>query len=235
MLVAACSSDVASGMDETQTQEALAALSRAGVAATREADPGEAKTPHFRILVPAADVGRAAEVLRAEGLPRPPVRGFAATYAQPGMIPSATEEHARWLEALSGEIAAQLERFEAVVHASVIVTAPVADPLAPPDAAKGKPSAAVLLKLRAGAAPPPEADVKRLVAASVEGLAPEGVAVVSEALPRPPGPTAAFTTLAGIHVAPGSKTALVGLLAAALAIVLAMATWMLVGSRRRTA
>jgi type III secretion protein J len=236
MLVAACASDVASGLDEGQAQEALAALSRAGVAATREADAAAGqKTPRFKIVVPTADVGRAAEVLRAEGLPRPPARGFAETYASPGMIPSATEEHARYLRALAGEIAAQLERFESVVDASVIVTVPVADPLAPPDLVPGKPSASVLLKLRAGTSPPAEADVKRLVAAAVEGLQPDGVAIVTEALPKPPEATTSFTTLAGIHVAQGSKAALVGLLAGALALLLAMGTWMLFGSRRRTA
>jgi type III secretion protein J len=236
MLLGACSSDVASGLSEDQAQEALAALSRAGVAATREAEAGEGqKAPHFKLVVPTADVGRAAEVLRSEGLPRPPARGFAETYASPGMIPSPTEEHARYLKALSGEIAAQLERFESVIHASVIVTMPVPDPLAPPDVARGKPSASVLLKLRAGSSPPAEADVKRLVAAAVEGLAPDGVAIVTEAMPKPPEATTSFTTLAGIHVAQGSKTALVGLLAGALALLLAMGTWMLVGSRRRTA
>jgi type III secretion protein J len=233
-LAAGCSSDVAAGLDEAQSQEALAALSRAGVAATRESE-GEGKARRFKIVVPSSDVGHAAEVLRAEGLPRPPERGFAETYASPGMIPSATEEHARYLKALAGEIAAQLERFDAVVDASVIVTAPVPDPLAPPDAAKGKPSAAVLLKVRAGASPPAADDVKRLVAGAVEGLAPDGVAIVTEAMPSAPEATPAFTTLAGIHVARASKGALVGLLAGALALILAMGLWMLFGARRRTA
>ncbi len=237
LLLAGCASDVASGLDEAQTQEALAVLSRAGVAATREPDGAAEgqKGAHFKIVVPAADVGRAAGVLRAEGLPRPPARGFAETYASPGMIPSATEEHARYLKALAGEIAAQLERFDAVVHASVIVTMPVPDPLAPPDVARGKPSASVLLKLRAGATPPGEDEVKRLVAGAVEGLVPDGVAIVSEAMRKPPEATPAFTTLAGIHVARGSRAALVGLLAGALALILAMGTWMLLGTRRRTA
>jgi type III secretion protein J len=233
---AGCSSDVASGLDEAQAQEALALLSRAGVAATRESEAGDGqKSPHFKIVVPAADVGRAAEVLHAEGLPRPPTQGFAETYASPGMIPSATEEHARYLKALAGEIAAQLERFDAVVDASVIVTMPVPDPLAPPDLAKGKPSAAVLLRLRAGATPPGEDSIRRLVAGAVEGLAADGVAIVSEAMPRPPEATPAFTTLAGIHVARASRPALVGLLAGALALILAMGGWMLLGARRRPA
>jgi type III secretion protein J len=234
-LLAACSSDVVSGLDEAQTQEALAALSRAGIAATREGETGEQKSPHFKIVVPTSEVGRAAEVLRAEGLPHPPMRGFAETYATPGMIPSATEEHARYLKALAGEIAAQLERFEAVVHASVIVSVPVPDPLAPAEARAGKPSASVLLQVRAGASAPAPEDVKRLVAAAVQGLAPDDVAIVSEAMPKPPEAAPAFTTLAGIHVARGSKAALVGLLAGALLVVLAMGTWMLFGARRRPA
>ncbi len=234
-----CKGDVASGLDESQSREALAALSRAGVAATREDEGdeggGQGKGRRYKILVPSTEVGRAAEVLHAEGLPRPAPRGFAETYAASSMIPSATEEHARFLKALAGEITAQLERFDGVAAASVIVTAPVQDPLAPAEAPRGKPSASVLLKIRAGVAPPPEEDVKRLVAASVEGLAPEGVAVVTEAMRAPPESRAAFTTLAGIYVARGSKSALIGLLAGALALILAMGVWMLLGARRRMA
>jgi type III secretion protein J len=232
--LAACTSDVASGLDEAQAQEAMATLSQRGVASTRKAE-GEGKARRYTIVVPSSDAGRAAEVLRAEGLPRAPQKGFAELYGASSMIPSPTEERARFVKALSGEIAAQLERLEGVAAASVIVSAPEADPLAPPDAPRAKPSASVLLKVRAGASAPAADDVKRLVAASVEGLALADVAVVVQTMPPAPEAKEAWTSLFGIHVARGSKGALVGVLGVALALVAALGVWVLVGARRRVA
>jgi type III secretion protein J len=233
-LLAACTAEVASGLDEAQAQEALAALSERGVAATRKAE-GEGKSRRYTIQVPSSDAGRAAEVLRARGLPRPVEKGFADLYGAASMIPSTTEERARFLKALSGEIASQLERFDGVADASVIVNAPQPDPLAPVDAARPRPSASVLLKVRAGAAAPAADDVKRLVAAAVEGLDPAAVAVVTETMPAPPQAREAYTSLFGIHVARGSKGALVAVLASALALVALMGVWVLFGARRRMA
>jgi type III secretion protein J len=232
LLLAACSSDVADGLDERQSQQALAALNAAGVAATRVGS-GEGKDRRYRIEVGDKDAGKAASVLRSQGLPRAPEKGFAEMYGSSSMIPSPTEEKARFLKALSGEIAQHLERFESVVDASVIVTAPTDDPLAPPDAPKGKPTASVLLKLRAGSTPPTDDAVKKLVAGAVENLVPADVAVVTEEVPAVSGDGQAYEELGPIRVARSSKAALVGVLAGACLIVIAMGAWILLGSRKK--
>ena len=154
-LVCACSSEVVADLDERQAQEALATLEGAGIPAERHAT-GEGRERRYRIDVPAKDAGRAAGVLRAQGLPRAPRRGFGELYGSASMIPTATEEKARYLEALGGEIAGHLEGLEGVLVASVIVTAPEDDPLAPPDAPRAHPTASVLVRLRPGAAAPAE-------------------------------------------------------------------------------
>lgn len=230
-VLGACTANVAAGLDESQAQEALATLSARGVGATRKAE-GEGKSRRYAIEVAASDSGRAAEILRAQGLPRAPERGFAELYGAPSMIPSTTEDRARFVKALAGEIAAQLEGFSSVADASVIVNAPQPDPLAPPDAARAKPSAAVLLKVRTGAPAPNLDDVKRLVAGAVENLAVADVAVVVEAMPAPPEAGEAYTSLFGIHVARGSKSALVGVLLGALGLVAAMGVWVVTTGRR---
>ncbi len=233
-LLAACSSDVADGLDERQSQQALAALNGAGIAATR-AGSGDGKDRRYKIEVADKDAGKAAAVLQSQGLPRAPTKGFAEMYGSSSMIPSPTEEKARFLKALSGEIAQHLERFESVVDASVIVTAPTDDPLAAPDAPRGKPTASVLLKIRPGVAPPTDDAVKKLVAGAVEGLAVADVAVVTEEVPAIASTGAAYESIGPIRVARSSKAALVGILAGACLIVIAMGAWVLFGSRRKAA
>jgi type III secretion protein J len=232
ILLAACSSGVADGLDERQSQEALAALSEAGIAAERVGS-GEGKGRRYRIEVGSSDSGRAAAVLRSLGLPRAQERGFAETYGSASMIPSPTEERARFLKALSGEIANHLEQLEGVVDASVIVTAPVADPLAPIDAPRGKPTASVLLKVRGGAAGPAPDDVRKLVAGAVEGLATADVAVVREELQPVALGADTFWRLGPIRVARSSRGALIGILGGALALVIAMGAWVVISSARR--
>src|SRR5262249_60954158 len=97
-----------------------------GAAATRAPDGDSA----FRIEVAGGDQTRAAQVLRAWGLPRPPKSGFRALYGSAGLVPTAAEEHARRLDALGGEIAAHLGGLDGVADASAIVAEPVVDPIA---------------------------------------------------------------------------------------------------------
>src|SRR5262249_60602483 len=106
----------AEGLSERQAQEARAALGQAGVAATRAPDGDRA----FRIEVAGGDQTRAAQVLRAWGLPRPPKSGFRALYGSAGLVPTAAEEHARRLDALGGEIAAHLRRPHRVTYAGAL-------------------------------------------------------------------------------------------------------------------
>lgn len=236
-VAAGCKGEVVGGLDERQAQEALAALSRGGVAALREPMEGTGKEPRYAIVAPASEVGRAAELLRAEGLPRQPDRGFGELYGTPSMIPSPTEERARYVEALSGEIATQLEHLSAVVDASVLVNVPAQDPLAPLDAPRPRATASVLLTVRAGETPPAPDDVRRLVAGAAGDLAAADVAVVVQSAPPPPAQAgAAYESVGGILVARGSKGALVGVLAAGLAALLALGGWVAMsGARRRRA
>lgn len=226
-LAAGCSAEVAAGLDETQSQEALAALAAAGIAAEREPS-GEGEERTYRLVASADDSGRAAAVLRSQGLPRTPDRGFAELYGSASMIPTATEEKARFLHALSGQIAGHLERLPGVVDASVIVTAPEADPLAPPEVKPPRPTASVLLRLRHGAEAPADEDVRRLVAGAVENMTAADVAVVVTAAAAPPADQPLFASIGPIRVARSSKGPLIGILGGACAIIMAMGVWIVI-------
>ena len=122
--------------------------------------------------------GKALDLLRSLGLPRDRRHGFAEVYGQPSLIPTPSEERARYLEALGGEIERTLETADGVVSARVHLVLEETDPLAVDAKPRTAARAAVLLKVRGGRAPLPDGDVQKLVAGSVPGLDPAAVAVV---------------------------------------------------------
>ncbi|HEX7598468.1 MAG TPA: secretion protein, partial [Polyangia bacterium] len=171
-----CSTPIQHGLDEAAANEVLTALERGRIEAckTRDDSNGEA----FVISVAKAQAVHALETLQSLGLPRGRRAGFGETYKQASLVPTATEERARYLEALAGEIERTLETVQGVVSARVHLVLAEPNPLAVDGSPSVAARAAVLLKLRAGPPPLAEADVQKLVAGSVAGLAPQSVAVV---------------------------------------------------------
>jgi type III secretion protein J len=225
-----CSMPIQHGLDETAANEILTSLTRAGIESSKNRDDDGA----FAIVVAKADGLRAMELMRSLGLPRGPRSGFGEIYKQPSLVPTPTEERARYVEALAGEIARTLENVEGVVSARVHLVLPEPDPLA----IDGKPriaaQAAVLLKTRAGRpAPIGEGDVQKLVAGSVPGLGLSAVAVVvTPALELPAAPGANLVAFGPLRVTADSRIYLVVTLAAACALVALLAGLVLVLSRR---
>jgi type III secretion protein J len=243
--VAGCSTAVLHDVDERSANEVLSALERAGIAADKAPDESAAGSgaPSFTVRVARGDGARALELLRALGLPHDRRRGFAETYAQPSLIPTASEERARYLDALAGEIERTLESADGVVSARVHLVLEAADPLADPAAEPaaegarrgGGARAAVLLKARGGRAPLGERDVQKLVAGSVPGLDPDAVAVVVTPGPEPVLAGERLAALGPLRLTPASRSLLVGLLAVALATVAVLALLLLVTARRLAA
>jgi type III secretion protein J len=229
-VVAACSSEVASDLNERQSREVMAALGRAGIAAEREAGTGDG----YLVKVSSGDASRAMAVLEAGGLPREPQQGFAGLYGSASMIPTATEEKARFVHALSSEISLQLRALEGVLDASVIITTPTKDPLAPPDQTQAVPTASVLLRIPADGVAVNDASVRKLVAGAVEGLSADDVTVVTTQAPAAPesaGPS--FAKVGPISVAQSSKTTLQAMLGFALVLVIVLGAWAFVTERKR--
>jgi type III secretion protein J len=224
LLVLGCSVTIHHGLDESSANEALVALERAGIGASKaQGDDGA-----FAISVNRADVISALDFMRAAGLPRGKRSGFAETYKQPSLVPSATEERARYMEALAGEIARTLESVEGVVSARVHLVLPETDLLGASDAKRTPAQAAVLVKARAGhALPISEAEVQKLVAGSAAGLDRGAVAVVFTQAAGPVGvPNAELVSLGPLRLTAGSRGTVIaaasglGLLVGLLAVVL---------------
>ena len=230
--LAACSTPIRHGLDEPAANEVVTALERAGIAAdkTREEGPGAAG---FVVRVSEEDAVRALDLLSSLGLPRGRRSGFAEVYAQPSLVPTASEERARYLQALSGEIERTLETIDGVVDARVHLVMAETDPLAVDGAPRVPAQAAVLLKAHPGLPPIKQGDVQRLVAGSVPGLAPSAVAVV--VTPAPEGGNTGpppLVPLGPLRIAPGSKPLLLATLGGGLALLAALAALLLYTARR---
>ena len=229
-----CTTGVLHGLDEPSANEALAALERAGIGAEKVAEEN-GQTPAFALRVPRGDATRALDVLRVRGLPRERRHGFAEVYGQPSLIPTASEERARYLEATAGEIERTLETAEGIVGARVHLVMEEPDPLALDGKPRTGARAAVLVKAAEGRAPLTEAEIQRLVAGSVPGLDPHAVAVVTTAAPSSSevslGPLAA---VGPFRVTPSSRAPLIAAFAAALAVIGLLAALLLAALRRRS-
>jgi type III secretion protein J len=231
LLAAGCSTNILHGIDERAANETAAALDRAGIAAEKGADEGDARA--FTIKVARGDAGRALELLRSLGLPRDQRHGFAEVYGQPSLIPTASEERARYLEALGGEIERTLETVDGVVGARVHLVLEENDPLAVDPKPRTAARAAVLLKARAGRLPLSEADVQRLVAGSVPGLDPPAVAVVvTPAAEASDGTPPELASIGPLRLAPGSRPMLVAAIVVVLAVLAVLAFLLLMTARR---
>jgi type III secretion protein J len=231
----ACSTPIQHGLDEPAANEVVAALERGGIAAEKLRD--EAAGPSaFIVRVEQGDAVRALELLRAAGLPRGHRNGFAEVYAQPSLVPTATEERARYVEALSGEIQRTLESVDGVVAARVHLVLAEQDPLAEDGKPRVPAQAAVLLKARPGQPPIKDVEVQKLVAGSVPGLAPAAVAVVilpgaaEPSVERPP-----YVELGPFRVASSSRPLALVAIALVLAVLALLSLLLLYMARRLSA
>jgi type III secretion protein J len=228
-----CTTGVLHGLDEQSANEALATLERAGIGAEKASEEG-GKTAAFSLRVVRGDAARALDILRAHGLPRERRHGFAEVYGQASLIPTASEERARYLEATAGEIERTLETAEGIVGARVHLVLEEIDPLSLEGRPRGGARAAVLIKAAEGRTPLAETDIKNLVAGSVPGLDPSAVAVVVTAAPRSAeGTLGPLASVGPLRVTPSSRTLLIAMLAIGLGLIGVLATLLLMSLRRR--
>lgn len=177
------SSELQTGLTEAEAQEIIVLLKQNGLEAypVRAAEGGadHNAAPAWTIRVKGGDRNLVAawQVLQENGLPRQRVKGLEEVFSSTGMIPTAGEEKARLLLALSGEISRMLKAVAGIVDARVQVVLPENSPLL--DRSQWSPTtASVLVKYRGSSPPLSDDEVRRLVARGVEGLQPENVAVV---------------------------------------------------------
>jgi type III secretion protein J len=231
----ACSTSILHGVDERSANEATAALERAGVGAEKLPDEGSAAGggATYTLRVASGDGTRALDLLRALGIPRDQRRGFSETYGQPSLIPTPSEERARYLDATAGEIERTLETVDGVVSARVHLVLEENDPLAVEAKPKSPARAAVLIKARRGPAPINELDVQKIVAGSVAGLDPAAVGVVVTPAADPgEAAAAALAPVGPLRITTGTRPLLLAALAGLLVLLALLAALLLVTARR---
>ncbi len=184
VLVSGCSAQIQSGLDEVSANEVETVLVEHGLSAKKVHEGG--RDGKFAISVPTEQATAAIQLLRDNDLPHAKAPGFGEIFGKGSMVPTATEERAMFLYALSGEISRTLETVENVVSARVHV-----GPAAP--ARFGQPPskarAAVLLKVGPGKAEATRArrqEIQALVAGSVDGLDVDQVSVMVTETGAPP-------------------------------------------------
>lgn len=178
--ITGCESTIQSRLSETQANDVIVALHDQGIGARKGVSEGTRGEPRYDVTVPRGDAGRALAVLHKSSLPRSNDPGLNDIFSEGGLVPTATEERARYVSAMSGELAQTIERIDGVLDARVHLAIPdkrmfVLDE-APP-----VPSASVLIKHAPGTTPFDEASIQLLVAGAIEGMLPEHVSVIEVA------------------------------------------------------
>jgi type III secretion protein J len=181
LLLSACvTHELQTDLTEQDAQEIVVLLNEHGIEASAARGVGEKKGEEkWSVVVRGGDqnLARAWRVLQENGLPREKDKSLEDVFANSGMIPTATEEKARLLVGISGEINRTLKSVAGIVDARTLVVLPDSSPLLD-KSERVPPTASVLIKYRGQEIPLNEDDVKKLVARAVEGLQPENVAVV---------------------------------------------------------
>jgi len=181
VLCACARREVASGLSEQDAQEIVAVLKEGGLDAepVRVAGADRNAAPSWSVELRGGGQNSVSawRILQENGLPRQQVKGLAEVFSTTGMIPTASEEKARLLMALSGELSRTLKTVQGVVDARVQIVLPENSPLL--DKSQWSPTtASVLIRYRGGSLPLSEDEVKKLVARGIEGLQADNVAVV---------------------------------------------------------
>jgi type III secretion protein J len=180
LLATACGeAEIVHGLDEREANAILVVLDTEEIEARKEIEEGRVIT--WKVLVPAKHAADARRLLVDYELPQPRSNRLKDVFAEGGMIPTQSEEKAKMLVGIQGEIEQKLKLIPGVldVHAQVVI--PDKEAVRDVAAARPLPMAAVVIVYLPldGKLPYNVEDVQKAVAASVEDMTPERVTVLS--------------------------------------------------------
>lgn len=173
--LAGCSQQELYGqLSERQANEMVALLRNQGIDADKQR--GKEGT-HFALMVPSGGFAPAVELLHAAGYPRQEHDTLGAVFKKDGFVTTQLEERARFMHALSQELANTIQSIDGVVLARVHLAVPERRRFSE----KPETSAAsVFIKHRPGLDLSPQlGSIKALVVNAIEGLPYESVTVVT--------------------------------------------------------
>lgn len=216
--LAACGSRVElfSAANESEANEVLSVLLDAGIAAEKVVT----KTG-VAVSVDGPQVARALDLLRARGLPRERFDGMGQIFRKEGLVSSPLEERARYVYALSQELANTLSQMDGVLAARVHVVLPERGGMGE----ESTPStAAVFIKHQLGySLDALQPQIRKLVTHAIPGLTEDRVSIaLVSAQPVAVAP-AALASVMGFQVAAGSVGGLQTAIGILLVLVLVLA------------
>jgi type III secretion protein J len=191
LLVTACAkTEIVHELEEREANEIVVLLDKADppIAGAKVPDLGGGsgggnKGPKFMISVPAADATRAWSILTSNNLPRRKDMGLTEVFAAGGLVPTASEEKAKWLNGIQGDLARTLKLIDGVLDARVHIVIPEDSVLRVKEEDKAVATASVWYKYatrdRKSPKPLTDQEVAEMVANSVEKLKPEHVKVIA--------------------------------------------------------
>lgn len=202
--------ELLSAIPESEANEILAALLHSGIQARKI--PG--KEGMVGVGVDGVEVAHALQVMRANGLPHERFARMGDVFKKEGLVSSPLEERARYVYALSQELAETVSKIDGVITARVHAVLPdrapgAREPLTPS-------SAAVFIKYKeAYDLETVVPQIKRLVTNSISNLSYDNVSVVlvpsmTAAEPRPEPTTETFLSM---PVPPETRRVLVAVMA----------------------
>lgn len=183
-LLAGCNAqqEIISNLSETDANQLLVVLDSQKISATKVAGTG--RTVTYSITVKASQASQALRILVDNRLPLQPSSGLADVYPPGGggLIPTSSEEKAKFLMAIQGEIENMLKTLPGFVTARVAIVLPDTNIIREVSGGPPQATASVAIVYNpindAGDSSITPDDVKYLVSSAVEGLTPAGVTVV---------------------------------------------------------
>ena len=206
--------ELVQGLDELEANEILVVLEAKGIAADKLKLDGRIIT--YAVTVPESEKRDALRILVANKLPKRRPTGLAEVYppGSGGLIPTKSEEKAKFMMALQGEVERKLQRLPGIASAHVTIVQPDKDIVRDLDTPPPPATASVAVVFNAfddrGTSLISQDDVQRLVAASVEDLKPQNVAVVMKENKPNKLVDISFDSGAGVG-APVTSTAVLGI------------------------
>jgi type III secretion protein J len=232
-----CSTELQHGLTEDQANDVLVVLQQNDIpAAAKIREEGE--KPLWTIAVPKSDSIRAWRLMKSQDLPRAPEKGFAETFGNNSLIPTATEEKALYMDALCNELQKTIETVDGVVKARVHLVLAEEQILPEEATPENRPKASVLIKYRLnsrGEIPFKDDAIRLLVSNAIQKLDPKDVVVIGvEVLDTgaPANSAATFAQFGPIKVATDSELAFKLVGASALLFIGLLAIGLVMQARR---
>ena len=179
-LTGCASETVVHGIGEKEANQVIELLADNDISAQKLTNSAGREVV-YDISVPSSQRIEAIRALNEHEMPRRRDRGYKEIFAEGGLIPTSSEEKAKRLAALEGEIERQLKLIDGVLDVEVQIVAPEESALRTTREQEPPTTASVTMKYlpRAdGKRPMTEPEVQAVVAAGVEKLMPENVVVL---------------------------------------------------------